>query len=110
MDIPTFMPDDGALRTRTHLPEISVWIPTHMSILPFHLKGGVMLFEEFRTFANYMHVNNRGNSVKLENLASRNYAHRKFSLHYNVPRVSPAPISSETRFRTTDENEQKAHS
>jgi hypothetical protein len=110
MDIPTFMPDDSTFSTRTHLPEISVWIPTHMPILPFYLKGGVMFFEEFRTFANYMHVTNRDNSVRLENLASRNHAHRELDLHCSVLRVNPAPISPETRFRTTDENEQKAHS
>ena len=55
MDISSFMADDGALGTRTHLSEIGIRIPTHMSILPFYLKGGVMFFEEFRLFCDYVH-------------------------------------------------------
>jgi len=55
MDIPTFMPDDGAFGTRTHLSEIGVWIPTDMPVFPFNLEGSVMFFEEFWTFFNYCH-------------------------------------------------------
>ena len=62
MDIPPFIPDDGALGTRTHLSEIGIWIPTHMSIFPFYLKDVIMFFEKFRTFCGVLHpVKTQGN-------------------------------------------------
>ncbi len=55
MDIPTFVSDGSTFSARTHLSEIGIWIPTHMSVFPLYLKGVGMFLEEFRLFREPIH-------------------------------------------------------